>query len=138
MLLGRGLELREEGNKYYSARPAELQPAVEKYKAALGFLPDVGRGESSESESSTSGGQSSSPTSEPAGIQEVTEDEAEAIEQEEKRKAERSPEDIERERIEHAIRECAKACWGNLGACYAALVSCRQGYPGDRADYCKG
>lgn len=53
----------------------------------------------------------------------MTEDEAAAIEQEEKRKAARSPEDIEREETESAYRECAKACWGNLGACYASLVS---------------
>jgi RNase P/RNase MRP subunit POP5 len=31
-------------------------------------------------------------------------------------------EKVEREEVEEEIRDCTKACWGNLGACHLALV----------------
>lgn len=68
----------------------------------------------------------------PSGIQEVTEDEAAAIDAENAR-----DKDTEREDAEQAIRECTKAVYGNLGAVYVAqeewkqaVDACTSGEPG--------
>lgn len=58
----------------------------------------------------------------PSGLQEVTEEEAVAIQKEENAKKGKSPEELEREEVEDEIKECTKACWGNLAACYIAVV----------------
>lgn len=53
------------------------------------------------------------------GIAEVTDEEAAAIEADGKV----DPEVKEREEVEEEVRECTKACWGNLAACHMSLVS---------------
>jgi hypothetical protein len=54
----------------------------------------------------------------------VTDEEADAIE-EEKIRAGQEVDEAARERaeVEEDIRECTKAVWGNLGACYTISVS---------------
>jgi hypothetical protein len=53
----------------------------------------------------------------------VTDDEAAAIEEEASREDTVDPEVRVREEVDEEVRECTKACWGNLGACYTSLVS---------------
>jgi len=50
-----------------------------------------------------------------SGIQEITDEEAEAIATAETKVL------SEREQVEGKIRECAKACHGNLAACWALM-----------------
>ena len=54
------------------------------------------------------------------GISEVTEDEAAVIAASQTERAD--PAVIDREEVEEEIRQCTKACWGNLGACYIGKV----------------
>lgn len=56
------------------------------------------------------------------GIAEVTDDEAAAINEETSRQEAVDPAVREKEEVEEEIRDCTKACWGNLGACYISLV----------------
>lgn len=74
--------------------------------AAIDYLPDIAPRPSQV------------PPQEPSGLQEVTEEEAQAIEVENQREK-----DIQRETVELEIRECTKAVYGNLGAVYIAQVS---------------
>jgi len=70
------------------------------------------------------------PQSQASGIQEVTEEEANAIEvQAEDAEFEIADDEARaREEVEDQIRECTKACWGNLAACYLATVRSFRGY----------
>lgn len=97
------MALKEAGNRHFLAKPRRLDEARASYTAALDHLPDL---------------PPPRPFAAPAegsGLQEVTEDEAEAIEAENTREK-----DTEREGTEQEIRECTKAVYGNLGAVYVA------------------
>lgn len=105
-LLARATGLKDAGNKHFLAKPQRLSEARDSYLAALDHLPDLPPRPSQ------------FPPQAPSGLQEVTEDEAEAIVAENEREK-----DTEREGIELDIRECTKAVYGNLGAVYVAQVS---------------
>lgn len=114
-LLKRASECKAQGNQYFTAEPPDYQQAIDAYKKALGFLPDIPDKDSAQMPEN----------SEPAsGIQEVTEEEAELIAQAERdAKEPLDPEVALRTQVEGDIRECTKACWGNLAACHNATVS---------------
>jgi hypothetical protein len=63
---------------------------------------------------------------EASGLAEVTDEEAAEIEKAVEDNATQDEEEdlatIEREQLEEEIRECTKACWGNLAACHIRLV----------------
>ena len=61
------------------------------------------------------------PQMQASGVEEVTEEEAAAIEAQQAGNID--PVRVERVEIEEQIRECTKACWGNLAASYLATVS---------------
>jgi hypothetical protein len=108
-LLGKATELKTKGNAHFTSKSPEHERAVEAYHSALALLPPCPRHAKPRVETTSS------------GIEEVTDDQAEKIVAEEKAK-ELNPEESEREEVEEEIRECTKACWGNLAACYLALV----------------
>lgn len=57
-----------------------------------------------------------------SGIQEITDEEAEALQSESAPSEEvRDLEEVEREDVEEQIRELGKACYGNMAACWAGL-----------------
>lgn len=103
-LLAQGARLKDEGNKRFTAKHQQLDEARDSYLSALDKLPLL------------------PPPSKAAipaasGIQEVTDEEAEAIEAES-----HDQERQQRVAVENQIRECSKAVWGNLGAVYLVMV----------------
>lgn len=105
-LLAEATKLKEAGNKHFTASPRKLEEARDSYLAALGHLPDI------HSEPV--------PPPPPSGLQELTDDEAAALEAEGSETIDAEKE--ERAILERDIRECTKAVWGNLAAVYLALV----------------
>jgi hypothetical protein len=109
-LLARATALKETGNKHFLAKPRRLDEARDSYNAALDHLPDLPPPRPFQTAPAES-----------SGLQEVTEEEAEAIEAENAREK-----DTEREGVEQEIRECTKAVYGNLGAVYVAQEEWKQ------------
>ncbi|BEI82812.1 hypothetical protein CcaverHIS002_0306800 [Cutaneotrichosporon cavernicola] len=107
-LLARAVTLKEQGNKHFLAKPRQLSMARDSYSAALDHLPDMPP-------------RPAQVAPELSGIQEVTEEEADAINAENAREKDTVREDVERE-----IRECTKAVYGNLGAVYVAQEEWKQ------------
>lgn len=99
--------LKETGNKLFTSSPRRLEEARDSYLAALGHLPDLKV--------------EPAPPPPPSGLQELTDDEAAALEAEASQPVDAEKE--ERTQLETTIRECTKAVWGNLAAVYLALVS---------------
>jgi hypothetical protein len=104
-LVDRAQLLKNEGNTAYTSKPPQTELAIEKYESALKLLPPVPKRK---------------PVNIPptpsinGGIQEITDEEADAI------TAEKTVL-TEREEVEGSVRECGKACHGNLAACWALL-----------------
>jgi hypothetical protein len=105
-LVDRAQLLKNEGNTAYTSKPPQTELAIEKYESALKLLPPVPKLEQviTPPAPSVSG-----------GIQEITDEEADAITLAEKKVL------TEREEVEGSVRECGKACHGNLAACWALL-----------------
>jgi hypothetical protein len=108
-LVTRAQNLKVEGNTAFTSKPPNTELAIQEYESALRLLPPVPKLEAP-------------PTPAPAstGIQEITDEEAEAIAFAEKAK-EKGAEISERETVEMEVRDCGKACHGNLAACWALL-----------------
>ncbi|ORY34214.1 hypothetical protein BCR39DRAFT_516789 [Naematelia encephala] len=112
VLLSKAISFKETGNAAFTTKPPNLDLAIESYQSALKCLPEVPKLAESQ------------PPREPtreagSGIEEVTDEEAKQIERdEEARRMGEQPD--ERKDLEADIRECAKACWGNLAACWIA------------------
>jgi len=106
-LVDRAYIVKDEGNAAFTSKPPNTELAIEKYQSALKLLPPVPKLDT--------------PTTKPlpfesgSGIQEITDEEAEAITFAETKVL------SEREEVEGKIRECAKACHGNLAACWALM-----------------
>jgi hypothetical protein len=101
----------------FTARPPNYPSAIEAYRSALNCLPAcVEKAEKSPLPEM--------PPTLISGIQEVTEEEAAAIEirTDTQEPESENAESAEREDIGDQIRECTKACWGNLAASYLAIV----------------
>jgi hypothetical protein len=111
--------LKDEGNKAYTSKPPNYNIAIEKYQASLKHLPPIPKPEESKEPDSQTGSARSAPIT-GSGIQEITDEEAEAL-QSGGSEDKRSPEEIEREEVDDQIRELGKACHGNMAACWAAL-----------------
>jgi len=104
---------KASGNASFTSIPPDHVAAIDAYKAALKALPDC-----SKVATEAAGAKSGSVQS---GIQEVTEEEANAI-QAEATTIGAGSEQRARDEVEEQIRECTKACWGNLAASYLAKV----------------
>ena len=98
--------LKNEGNTAYTSKQPQTELAIEKYESALKLLPPVPKLEPVKIPP---------PSSDTGGIQEITDEEADAITQAGQRVL------TEREEVEGSVRECGKACHGNLAACWALL-----------------
>lgn len=109
-LVGLAASLKDEGNRAYTAKPPNYTLATEKYEGALKHLPPTPKREAPTPKPATGG----------SGIQEITDEEAETIRLAEEEEV-KSPEEEERAQVEDQIRDCGKACHGNLAACWAAL-----------------
>ena len=122
-LLEQATKLKDQGNASYASKPPAYEDAIVAYTRAIEYLPpmpkrpsETARGKAREesplraAEEAGGGG----------GLVEVTDAEAEEIERE--RLGEKSAKRV-LEDAQDAVRECEKACWGNLGACHVALVS---------------
>ena len=96
---------------HFTARPPNLDLAIAAYKQALEYLPPCKKKPPITANTPTT------------GIAEVTEEEATAIEQEADQGGVVDVEKQEREEVEDEVRQCTKACWGNLAACYISMVS---------------
>ena len=113
-------QLKAQGNTSFTSKPPNHDAAVKAYRSALDILPPCPKKELKEKPQPVvppiADGQS--------GLQEVTEEEAIAIEAESQKDKNGEMQKIsERETVEEEVRELSKACWGNLAACYVALVS---------------
>lgn len=112
-------QLKSKGNASFTSKPPDHQAAVQSYRSAIAILPPCPRKEPVEK---------TKPAVPPlvegqSGIQEVTEEEAAAIQAESKQTSRvEDDQETEREKVEKEVRELTKACWGNLAACYIALV----------------
>ena len=117
--LDQALSFKNRGNASFVSHPPNHQSAIASYTAALACLPTVPPPPTTP------------PTNGVTGLEEVGEEEAAAIQafEEERKRLEADPEAKERLRLEEQVSEMAKACWGNLGACHAALVSRRPSDP---------
>lgn len=105
--------MKDEGNKAYTSKPPNHKLAIEKYEASLKHLPPIPKPRSPSPKDAK-------PAPIGSGIQEITDEEAEAL-QSGTNDDGRSPEEVEREEVEDQIRELGKACHGNMAACWAAL-----------------
>jgi hypothetical protein len=105
-LVDRAQILKNEGNAAYTSKPPQTELAIEKYESALKLLPPVPKLEPVIIPPAPSVG---------GGIQEITDEEADAITLAEQTVM------TEREEVEGSVRECGKACHGNLAACWALL-----------------
>lgn len=116
-LLEKALMHKSTGNTAFSSKPPMMDKAVDDYTAALKCLPDVVK--------QTTLTQPTPRLPAVGGIEEITEVEAVHIQLEADKTAGANGDVAAEERlqVEDDIRGCAKACWGNLGACYTALVS---------------
>lgn len=126
-LLSRATKHKITGNSHYTSKPPQYEQAIASYKLAIDHLPtfpsDPTDPEHQEQDSKNDfKGKMKVEEPVPSGLQEVTEEEAVAIQKEENTKKGKSPEELEREEVEDEIKECTKACWGNLAACYIAIV----------------
>ncbi|KAK8845544.1 hypothetical protein IAR55_006259 [Kwoniella newhampshirensis] len=101
-LLSTANELKAEGNAHFTAKPPRYTDAMQSYEQAKFNLPILSRKEKKQPEPTTSN-----------VIEEITEEEAAEIEAEGE---EVDEEERERENLEEEIRECRKACLGNLAA----------------------
>ena len=115
--LNKALALKAKGNTLFTAKPPNITAALNAYQRAVDVLavcePKL------KAEKPTV-----SPPPPESGLQEVTEEEADAIEEARKvKEAVKEKEPSEREKLEDDIRECYKACWGNRAACHIARVS---------------
>ena len=110
-MIAKASSFKATGNLHFTARPPELDLAVAAYKSALDHLPPCKKKPPIAA------------TSPATGIAEVTEEEASAIEKEADENGVVDTEKQEREEVEDEVRECTKACWGNLAACYISMVS---------------
>ncbi|AAW46108.1 hypothetical protein CNK00610 [Cryptococcus deneoformans JEC21] len=125
-LLSRATKHKITGNSHYTSKPPQYEQAIASYKLAIDHLPtfpsDPTDPEHQEQDSKNDfKGKMKVEEPVPSGLQEVTEEEAVAIQKEENTKKGKSPEELEREEVEDEIKECTKACWGNLAACYIAI-----------------
>ncbi|WVQ80860.1 hypothetical protein IAT38_002967 [Cryptococcus sp. DSM 104549] len=122
-LLARATEHKATGNAHFTAKPPRYDDAIKSYQLALDHLPsflrddDDGEGDSAAVKGK---GPAKPAAPAPSGLQEVTDEEAQQIEAD-ANKPPPSPEAVERRGAEDAIRECNKACWGNMAACHIAL-----------------
>ncbi|WRT63859.1 uncharacterized protein IL334_000784 [Kwoniella shivajii] len=117
-LLTKAIRLKNEGNALFTFKPIpKYDEAISTYLKAIDHLPHIpSPPEEDESVNPKKGGNKSGES----GIEEVTEEEAIKIEQEELKKA-TSDQEKQREQVENGIKECTKNVWGNLAACYLAL-----------------
>ena len=114
-LLGKAVDRKNAGNNYFTMKPPDLERAVASYKAALDYLPPCPRRTVVPKPPLTDNATS--------GLAEVNDEEAAAIEEQQHvAEPDSDSESREREEVEEEVRECTKACWGNLGACYTSLV----------------
>ncbi|ODN88106.1 hypothetical protein L198_06870 [Cryptococcus wingfieldii CBS 7118] len=144
-LLSRATQLKLEGNSLYTSKPPKYEEAVQAYQRAIEHLPLFPSKEEEDSEvededtgeriKKTKEGkekeekEKEAPPAVPAssGLQEISEEEAILISKQEDEGAPRQEEDDrpeeekEREKVENEIKECTKACNGNLAACFIAL-----------------
>nr|ODN88135.1 hypothetical protein L204_06400 [Cryptococcus depauperatus CBS 7855] len=138
-LLSRAINHKNLGNTHYTSKPSQYNKAIECYKLALDHLPafpkvdddkDDKNGEELQSKENDNGGLTSKrkdkgkPPRPPisSGIQQLTEEEAEAINEVEEEEKNKTPEQKEREEVKQEIEDATKACYGNLAACYISLV----------------
>ena len=106
-LVDRAYIVKDEGNAAFTSKPPKTELAIEKYQSALKLLPPVPK--------LVTPAAKPLPVQNGSGIQEITDEEAEAIALSETKVL------TEREEVEGKIRECAKACHGNLAACWALM-----------------
>ncbi|KGB77371.1 hypothetical protein CNBG_3209 [Cryptococcus deuterogattii R265] len=121
-LLSRATKHKATGNSHYTSKPPRYDDAIVSYKLAIDHLPTFPSDLTDPEQDSKNDDKGKAKVKEPvpSGLQEVSEEEAVAIEEAEKAKEGKSPEELEREEVEDEIKECTKACWGNLAACYIA------------------
>jgi hypothetical protein len=121
-LLARANERKAMGNKHFTSKPPNMESAIESYNSALDCLPDVPKPAAIRPDK----GKEKAKTQPGSGIEEVTEEEAAEIEAQSAEIGDEKidQEKVDRDEVEEEIRDCTKACWGNLGACHLGLV-CR-------------
>jgi hypothetical protein len=117
-LLNKAVASKTKGNSAFTSRPSNYDGAIEYYQDALKCLPNCPKKK----------GEGASKSSVPplpvgSGIQEVSDEEAQAIEAEQQDVPVIGSAEQERADVEEEIRECTKSCWGNLAACHLANVS---------------
>ncbi|WWC85791.1 uncharacterized protein L201_000658 [Kwoniella dendrophila CBS 6074] len=128
-LLALGTKFKTEGNELFTSKPPKYDEAIKSYLKAIDHLPIIPNDKSSEETNEKNiidQGEKQifeSTKKVESGIEEVTDEEAIKIEQEELNKSEEiiDLEKMEREEIEQDIKELTKATWGNLAACYIAI-----------------
>ncbi|WVQ93679.1 hypothetical protein IAU59_000755 [Kwoniella sp. CBS 9459] len=126
-LLSRAVGFKEAGNQSFTSKPPKYEEAVQSYKSAIDYLPNVDPPKSARnlnpgaegSETATHRDSNKISDLDGSGIQEVTDEEAALIERE--MQDQQDPDVVERKAVEDEIRETTKACWGNLAACHIAL-----------------
>lgn len=122
--MSRATKHKATGNSHYTSKPPRYDDAIVSYKLAIDHLPTFPSDLTDPEQDSKNDDKGKAKVKEPlpSGLQEVSEEEAVAIEEAEKAKEGKSPEELEREEVEDEIKECTKACWGNLAASYIATV----------------
>ncbi|WVQ76204.1 hypothetical protein IAR50_005869 [Cryptococcus sp. DSM 104548] len=143
-LLSRATKLKLDGNSLYTSKPPKYEEAAQAYQRAIDHLPvfpskdkekldteDEDTGETIDRTNEEKGkDQEKAPPPVPAssGLQEISEEEADLISKyadggaENKEEEDDRPEEVkEREKVEAEIKECTKACNGNLALCFIAL-----------------
>ena len=113
-MIAKAIEFKLQGNRNFQEKPPDTDKAITAYNNALDGLPACSK--SSEADISKKPERISS-----SGIEEITDEEAAVIEN--TPEEETDPEETRRKELEEQLRDCTKACWGNLGACHLAQVS---------------
>ena len=121
ILLDKAVASKAKGNSAFTSKPADHDGAIELYQEALRCLPSCPKRKDKATANAP-------PRPMGSGIQEVSEEEASAIEAEQQEAPAIDAAEQEREDVEEEIRECTKSCWGNLAACHLAKVSSCPGY----------
>ncbi|WVW81775.1 hypothetical protein I302_103772 [Kwoniella bestiolae CBS 10118] len=114
-LLDLATKLKNEGNDVYKTK--RYDEAIGSYLKALDHLPSVPNPNSTEKGEK----EDTKKKTEESGIEEVNDEEALKIQQEEQNQIGLSLEEEERREIEDDVREMTKAVWGNLAASYLAI-----------------
>ena len=99
-----------------------MEGAIETYRSALKCLPRCPKEKDTKPASTD---KAAPPPIAESGIQEITDEQAAALEEEQRKASEHkvTAEEKEKQDVEEEIRQCQRACWSNIAAAYMALVS---------------